>query len=48
MKSHNYAEMIPLCNQILESPKHGYDVKNMKIKGPMHAKIEGKLPEDAK
>jgi hypothetical protein len=36
--------MIPLCDQVLEEPKHGYDAENMKINGPMNAKIEGKVP----
>ena len=47
MKMQNYSEMLPLCNKILESPKHGYDPNKMKIKGPGHAKIEGKLPDQA-
>lgn len=45
MKNQNYPKMLELCNQILESPKHGYDPNKMKIKGPGHAKIEGKLPD---
>ena len=45
MKNENYVEMIKLCDQILEKPKHGYDPNKMKIKGPGHAKIQGKIPE---
>jgi len=28
----------------LELPRHGYDPEKMKIRGPGHAKIEGKIP----
>ena len=44
MKNENFIEMIKLCNQILEKPKHGYDPNKMKIKGPGHAKIQGNVP----
>lgn len=45
MKNQNYTEMLKLCDQVLEIPKHGFDVNKLKIKGPMNAKIEGKVPE---
>lgn len=30
----------------MESPRHGYDPQKLKIKGPGHAKIQGKLPDE--
>jgi hypothetical protein len=38
--------MLKICDQILDTPRHGYDPTKMKVKGPGHAKIEGKLPEE--
>lgn len=35
--------MLPLCDQVLETPRHGYNPDEMTIKGPQHAKIEGDL-----
>lgn len=45
MKKDNYLEIIKLSEQILETPKHGFDQSKLKIKGPMNAKIEGKAPD---
>lgn len=39
MKTKNYTEMIKLCNQILDKPRHGHDINDLKINGPGHAKI---------
>ncbi len=39
MKLGNAAEMIPLCNEVLCPPKHGYNVEDMEIKGPRHYKL---------
>ena len=39
MKEEKYSEMIPLCDLIIEKPKHGYDPDKMKIKGPQGLKI---------
>lgn len=46
LKLKNYSEMVTLCDQILETPRHGYDPDKLKIKGPGYAKIEGKLPDE--
>jgi hypothetical protein len=32
MKMNRYQEMIPLCNTVLERPKHGFNQDKMKIK----------------
>lgn len=37
--------MIPLCNIILQKPKHGYNPDEMKIKGPQHAKVDGDIKQ---
>ena len=42
MKQTKYSEMIPLCEVVLEQPKHGFDQDKMKIKGPQGFKVEGK------
>ena len=45
MKEEKFLEMIPLCNLILEKPRHGYDPDKMKIKGPQGLKIEGDIKD---
>ncbi len=46
MKNDNFQEVSKLCDLILETPKHGYDPSKLKINGPGHANIQGKLPEE--
>lgn len=43
MKQEKYNEMIPLCELVLEEPKHGFDQDKMKINGPQGLKVEGKV-----
>lgn len=31
MKQNKYAEMIPLCNIVLEKPKHGFNQDKMRL-----------------
>ena len=38
--------MLPLCEIVLESPKHGFNQDKMKINGPQGVKIEGTVEED--
>ena len=45
MKESKYSQMIPLCNLVLEVPKHGFDQEKMRINGPMGFKVEGKVEE---
>lgn len=42
MKQNKYAEMIPLCNIVLEKPKHGFNPDKMSIKA-QGIKVEGKV-----
>lgn len=45
MKQNKYAQMIPLCNIVLESPKHGFNQDKMKIKAT-GIKVEGSVDHD--
>lgn len=40
MKQNKYAEMIPLCDMVLEAPRHGFNQDKMKIKA-QGIKVEG-------
>lgn len=43
MKQNKYVEMLPLCDIVLEPPKHGYDQDKMTINGPQGLKVEGEV-----
>ena len=41
LKQNKFSEMIPLCNMVLEKPKHGFNQDKMKINAK-GIKLEGK------
>lgn len=42
MKMNQFSKMIPLCNIVLEKPRHGFNQDKMKING-QGVKVEGNL-----
>lgn len=45
MKQNKYAQMIPLCNIVLEKPKHGFNQDKMKLNA-QGIKVEGNVKDN--